>query len=64
MERQGQSCGPRHAKQLRAAASAKVSEALRDIVEGVGGQTVLPVRTRTLTWPGVNGVEPQPIACL
>lgn len=64
MQLQGQSGGPEHAKQLRAVVSAKVSEALRDIEEGFGGQTVLPVRTRTLTWPGVNGVEPEPIACL
>lgn len=64
MQLQGQSGGPEHAKQLRAVASAKVSEALRDIVEGFGGRTVLPVRTRTLTWPDVNGVEPEPIVCL
>lgn len=51
MQLQGQSGGPEHAKHLRAVVSAKVSEALRDIEEGFGGQTVLPVRTRTLTWP-------------
>ena len=33
-------------------------------IRGFGGQTVLPVQTRSIIWPGVNGVEPEPIACL
>ena len=45
---------------LRAVVSAKAAEVVRDIVQALGGQTVLLVRT----WPGVNGVEPEPIACL
>jgi len=49
---------------LRAVVSAKAAEVVRDIVQALGGQTVLLVRTRSLTWPGVNGVEPEPIACL
>jgi len=64
MQQQGQSGGHEHAQQLRAVAGAKAAEAVRDIVEGLGGQTVLPVRTRSIIWPGVNGVEPEPIACL
>ncbi len=64
MQQQGQSGGHEHAKQLRAVASAKAAQAVWDIVEGFGGQTVRPVRSRSLTWPGVNGVEPEPIACL
>ena len=64
MQQQGQSGGHEHAQQLRAVAGAKAAEAVQDIVEGFGGQTVLPVRTRSLIWPGVNGVEPEPIACL
>ena len=63
-QQQSQSDGPEHAKQLRAVASAKAAQAVRDIVEGFGEQTVRPVRTRSLTWPGVNSVEPEPIACL
>ena len=64
MQQQGQSGGHEHAQQLRAIAGVKAAEAVRGIVEGFGGQTVLPVRTRSLIWPGVNGVEPEPIACL
>jgi hypothetical protein len=32
---------------------------VRDIVGGFGGRAVLPVRTRSITWPGVSGVEPR-----
>lgn len=51
MQQQGQSGGHEHAQQLRAVAGAKAAEAVRDIVEGLGGQTVLPVRTRSIIWP-------------
>jgi len=64
MQHQGQSGGWAHAQQLRSVAGTRAAEVVRDIVEGFGGQTVLPVRTRSITWPGVNGVEPEPIACL
>jgi hypothetical protein len=64
MQQQGQSGGHEHAQQLQAVAGIKAAAAVRDMVEGFGGQTVLPVRTRSLTWPGVNGMEPEPIACL
>ena len=64
LQQQGQSGGHEHAQQLRTVAGVKGAEAVRDMVEGFGGQTVLPVRTRSLIWPGVNRVEPEPIACL
>jgi len=64
MQQQRKSGGWEHSQQLRSVADAKAAEAVRDIVEGFAGQTVLPVRTQSLTWLGVNSVEPEPIACL
>ena len=64
LQQQGQSGGHEHAQQLRTVAGVKGAEAVREMVEGFGGQTVLPVRTRSLIWPGVNRVKPEPIARL
>jgi hypothetical protein len=56
--------GPELAQQVRDAAQTKAADGLKDIVAEFGGRTVLRVRSRSLTWPGVNTVEPEPIACL
>jgi hypothetical protein len=59
-----QSGDPELARQVHDAARTKAADAVEDIVDKFDGRTVLPVRSRSLTWPGVNTVEPEPIACL
>jgi hypothetical protein len=56
--------GPKLGRQLQTAARTKAVHAVQAIVAEFGARTVLPVRSRSLTWPGINGVEPEPIACL
>lgn len=56
--------GPALSRELKATARAQATEAVQSIVAGLGGRTVLEVRSRSLTWPGVNGMEPEPLASL
>jgi hypothetical protein len=50
--------------QLKALAQDKVSQAVQEMVTEFGGRTTSPVRTSLLAWPGINTVEPEPIAVL
>ena len=56
--------GWEHFQQLRAAAISRAVNAVQDMVSEFCGRTVQRVRSRALIWPGVNGVDPEPIACL
>ena len=64
MQRWGQAGGPEHAQQLRVMVGAKAARSWCGTSWNPwASQTALPVRTRSLTLPGVNGVEPEPVAC-
>jgi len=64
MQDQDKPGGWEHVQQLRAAAISRAVNAVQDMVSEFCGRTVQRVRSRALIWPGVNGVDPEPIACL
>jgi hypothetical protein len=64
MRDQDESSGRDFLQQLRAAARGGAAQLVRDMVDEFGGRTVRVLRSRLLTWPGVNTVEPEPIAGL
>ena len=61
---QDQPGGPALSQQVRDAARTKATDAVKEMVAQFGGRTVLRVRSRSSTWPGVNTIEPEPIAYL
>src|SRR4030088_1714795 len=64
MQDQDQPGGWNHHQQLRAAAGTRAAGAVQQMLDEFGGRTVHQVRSRSLTWPSVNGVQPEPVACL
>lgn len=64
MKDQGGTGGLHLLTELRAAAQEKVVHAVAQLVADFGGRTVVPVRSLSRTWPGANGVHPEPIAVL
>jgi hypothetical protein len=48
--------------QLRALAQDKVNRSVQEMVTELDGRTTRPVRTSLLARPGINTVEPEPIA--
>jgi hypothetical protein len=48
--------------QLRALAQDKVNRSVQEMVTELDGRTTGPVRTSLLARPGINTVEPEPIA--
>ena len=51
-------------EELQAAAGARADQVVRQLVAEFGGRTVRRAGTRLLSRPGVNVVEPEPLACL
>ena len=64
MQDQDKPGGWEHAQQLPAAAISRAVNAVQDMVAEFCSRTVQRVRSQALIWPGVNGVDPEPIACL
>jgi len=56
--------GSEHFQQLRAAAHSRAGAAVQEIVAEFGGRTIYAVGSRTRTWPGINVMKREPIACL
>jgi hypothetical protein len=51
-------------QQLCAAAHSRAGIVVQEIVAGFGERTIHAVGSRTRTWPGINAINPEPIACL
>jgi hypothetical protein len=62
----GQNRGPGRLSRAEVAVAAREQAriAVNEMIAGSAGRTITQLRSKTLTWPGADGVEPEPVAGL